>query len=199
MSSFGAHAITMPAPPYEKSLALVSSANKCLESTPGLAFIIAHRDTLHRQTHSLCFDVLAHHRHMEEHGQFLYTPPVQVVAALEQALSLHEQEGGCAARLRRYQENQSILVQGMRALGFQTTLDDSLFSGIIVSFHIPPPPFAFQTFYDALYKKGFLIYHKKTHETGYFRVGCIGQIHAHDMRAFIDSVTSLMPSVVKKR
>ena len=54
---------------------------------------------------SLSLDLHDQWRGFETNGQWRFTPPVQVVAALVEALRLLEAEGGRPARLRRYQEN----------------------------------------------------------------------------------------------
>lgn len=68
------------------------------------------------------------------------------------------EEGGVEARYQRYCENHRILVEGMRALGFKTLLEDDIQSPIITSFLYPHEGFDFKTFYYALKNKGFVIY-----------------------------------------
>ncbi len=53
---------------------------------------------------------------------------------------LHAEEGGVAGRGARYRENCRLLVDGMRALGFETLLPDALQAPIIVTFHMPSDP-----------------------------------------------------------
>ena len=56
-------------------------------------------------------------RALEENGQFRFTAPTHALLAFEQALRQHEAEGGHAGRLRRYEANCCVLMDGMRALG----------------------------------------------------------------------------------
>ena len=59
----------------------------------------------------------------------------------------------------RYAENCRMLIEGMRALGFETLLPDHLQAPIIVTFRMPADPnFVFQTFYDRLKDRGYVIY-----------------------------------------
>src|SRR3546814_1997856 len=78
-----------------------------------------------------------------------FTPPIHVIVAFHQALAEHTAEGGVAGRGKRYADNCRILVDGMRAMGFETLLPDRLQAPIIVTFHMPADPkFKFDTFYD---------------------------------------------------
>ena len=86
MSSFGALPIDGGRTPFT---ALISSANKCLESVPGVAFVIAEVGYLSQSAGnatSLSLDLYDQWRAFEADGQWRFTPPVQVVAALDKAL-----------------------------------------------------------------------------------------------------------------
>jgi 2-aminoethylphosphonate-pyruvate transaminase len=88
---------------------LVSSANKCLQGVPGFGFVLAHRPTLAATSgwaRSLSLDLFDQWQAMETGGgQWRYTSPTHVVAASAQALAELADEGGVAARYRRYCEN----------------------------------------------------------------------------------------------
>jgi 2-aminoethylphosphonate-pyruvate transaminase len=77
---------------------------------------------------------------MERTGQWRFTPPTHVVAALACALDQYEEEGGQPARLARYTANFDTLMAGMAALGFDTFLAPEHLSPIIVTFHAPKDP-----------------------------------------------------------
>ena len=82
-----------------------------------------------------------------------------------------------------------ILIEGMRALGFETLLPDRLQAPIIVTFHMPDDPnFVFQRFYDALKERGYVIYPGKLTVADSFRIGCIGRLYAEHMRGALDAV-----------
>ncbi len=120
MSSFGAVPINGARVPFA---ALVGSANKGLEGVPGLAFAIAdaaHLAACEGNAASLTLDLHAQWRGFEANGQWRFTPPIQVVAALSAALDQLQEEGGIAARHARYRRNCDVLVQGMRGFGFET-------------------------------------------------------------------------------
>ena len=165
--------------------ALVASANKCLEAAPGAGFMVARKEALEKcagNAHSLSLDLHDQWVHMEKTGQWRYTPPTHIVAALDQAIIEHRDAGGVSARGARYAENRRVLVTGARALGLETLVEDSLQSPIIVTLHCPDDPaFDFKTFYDLIKGKGFIIYPGKITEAETFRVGCIGQVYPDNM------------------
>ena len=186
MSAFGAVPAGVNEIRYE---ALVSSANKCIEGVPGFGFVIARRSELEAakgNSHSLSLDVHAQWAYMEKTGQFRFTPPTHAVAAFIEALRLHREEGGVAGRGARYKSNRDVLVEGMRALGFETLLKDRWLSPIIVTFFNPAhPAFDFGRFYDLMKAKGFIIYPGKLTVVDSFRIGCIGRMDEHVMRRVV--------------
>lgn len=188
MSAFGALPIGVDEVRYE---AMVSSANKCIEGVPGFGFVIARKSELEAaagRSHSLSLDVHAQWAAMNKTGQWRFTPPTHVVAAFMKALDMHEAEGGVAGRGARYARNRDVLVAGMRELGFETLLRDRWLSPIIVTFFSPDHPgFEFSRFYDALKRKGFIIYPGKLTVVDSFRVGCIGRVDEDVMRRVVDA------------
>ncbi len=189
MSAFGALPLGAAPVPFD---ALAASANKCLEGVPGFGFVICRTDVLagaEGRAHSLSLDLHAQWRGFEANAQWRFTPPTHVLAAFDQALVEHRREGGVQGRGGRYAENCRILVDGMRALGFETLLPDALQAPIIVTFLMPADPaFVFQRFYDRLGEKGFLIYPGKLTVADSFRIGCIGRLGPEEMRAALRAV-----------
>ena len=144
-------------------------------------------------SHSLAMDLFDQHAYMEKTGQWRFTPPTHVVAALAEAMRQFEEEGGQPARLARYTANYEALVDGMKALGFEPFLDPAIQAPIIVTFHAPADPrYAFRPFYDAVRDHGFILYPGKLTERETFRVGCIGAIGPSDMRAAVLAIGDAM-------
>ena len=193
MSAFGALPIDARAVPFD---ALAASANKCLEGVPGVGFVIARRGALEASAgnaRSLSLDLHDQWQAMEKNGQWRFTPPTHVMVAFEQALREHATEGGVAGRGARYRGNCRILVEGMRALGFETLLPDHLQAPIIVTFRMPADPrFVFDAFYDRLREKGYVIYPGKLTVADSFRIGCIGRLGETEMRGALAAIRSTM-------
>jgi len=177
MSSYAAIAIDARELPFD---ALIAASGKCLEGVPGMGFVIARRTALERaagQCHSLALDLYDQWQYMQKTGQWRYTPPTHVVAALRAAIDQFRAEGGQPARFNRYTSNCRALVSGMRALGLATFLPDALQAPIIVTFHSPAhPAYQFSEFYRRVRERGFILYPGKLTAVDTFRVGCIGAI-----------------------
>lgn len=189
MSAFGALPLDAREVPFD---AVAASSNKCLEGVPGMGFVIVRKSMLEAcagNAHSLSLDLHDQFVAMEKNAQWRFTPPIHVIVAFHQALKEHEAEGGVAGRGQRYADNCRILVDGMRAMGFETLLPDRLQAPIIVTFHMPADPkFKFDTFYDRLRDQGYVIYPGKLTVADSFRIGCIGRLGGAEMRGALDAV-----------
>jgi 2-aminoethylphosphonate-pyruvate transaminase len=200
MSSFAALPIDLRAMPVD---ALIAASGKCLEGVPGMGFVIARRTALEAAAgncHSLAMDLHDQWIYMQKTGQWRFTPPTHVVAALRCAIDQYLEAGGQAARLTRYAENCATLVAGMRHLGFQTFLADSVQAPIIITFHAPADPaYDFAEFYRRVREKGFILYPGKLTEVDTFRVGCIGAIGAAEMRRAVEAIDTTLREMGVKR
>ncbi len=189
MSAFGALPLDATQVPFD---GLAASANKCLEGVPGLGFAIIRTAALQAaegNAPSLSLDLHDQWLSMERTGQWRFTPPTHVLAALDQALAEHAAEGGTAGRGARYRENCRLLVAGMRELGFRTLLPDHLQAPIIVTFEMPADPrFVFEDFYDRLRARGYVIYPGKLTVAPSFRIGCIGRIGPAEMQGALEAI-----------
>ena len=193
MSAFGALPLDAAATSYD---ALVASSNKCLEGVPGIGFAIIRRSALEGargNASSLSLDLYDQWVAMEKTRQWRFTPPTHVLAALDQALAEHAAEGGVAGRGARYANNCRILVEGLRALGFETLLPDALRAPIIVTVRMPADPkFNFESFYDRLSRRGFVIYPGKLTVADSFRIGCIGRLGENEMRGVLPAIGEIL-------
>ena len=176
---------------------VIASSNKCLQGIPGIGYILAKPQTLENcksNARSLSLDLYAQWREMEDkQGKWRYTAPTHVLRALDVALTQLKEEGGPKARHARLQKNQKLLVKGMRELGFETLLPDELHSPIITTFYYHQQPgFTFEKFYNALKKRGFIIYPGKITHANTFRLGNIGQVYEKDIQALLVAVAEAM-------
>jgi 2-aminoethylphosphonate-pyruvate transaminase len=183
--------------------ALIAASGKCLEGVPGMGMVIARRAALQGSggnSRSLAMDLLDQWQYMQKTGQWRFTPPTHVVAALRAALDQYQQQGGLPARLARYTENCAALVSGMRALGIKTFLPDALQAPIIVTFHAPPDPkYDFAEFYRRVRDRGFILYPGKLTAVDTFRIGCIGAIGAATLRQAVSAVADVLREMGVRR
>jgi 2-aminoethylphosphonate-pyruvate transaminase len=193
MSSFAAIPIDLKTMRID---ALIAASGKCLEGVPGMGFVIAQREALEAATgnsHSLAMDLHDQWAYLQKTGQWRFTPPTHVVAALRRAIDQFQAEGGQPARLARYAENCATLVSGMRRLGLKTFLADDVQAPIIVTFHSPvDPAFNFPELYRRVRQKGFILYPGKLTTIDTFRVGCIGAIGSDTIRAAVMAIDSCL-------
>jgi 2-aminoethylphosphonate-pyruvate transaminase len=191
MSSFGAVPVDFK---HSGIDFLVSSSNKCIESVPGFTFIICRKTSLEQckgRSRTLSFDLYAQWQGLEQNGQFRFTPPTHTILAFHKALRLLEEEGGIAARAKRYESNHRTLVQGMREMGFAAFLDDEKQGYIITSFLYPEKNFDFVDFYKKLNEMGFVIYPGKLSQADCFRIGHIGQIFPDDTKRLLAAIKKI--------
>ena len=176
--------------------ALVAASGKCLEGVPGMGFVFLRRaviDGCAGNSQSLAMDLHDQHVYMDKTGQWRFTPPTHVVAALAEAITQFVEEGGQPARLARYKDNCRALVAGMASLGFQPFLAPEVQAPIIVTFHAPADPaYDFKRFYAAAKSRGFILYPGKLTQVETFRVGCIGAIGPNEMRQAVETVADTM-------
>jgi 2-aminoethylphosphonate aminotransferase len=168
---------------------LISSSNKCIQGMAGLGFVICRRQRLQALQpipgRSLYLNLAQQHRYFEQHRQMQFTPPVQMVYALEQALQEFFAEGG-EHRHRRYVSNWEILDSGMRELGFRRLLPEAILSRILTAYIEPDHSrYSFDDMHDRLHDKGFTIYPGKGAAQDTFRLANMGDLRADDMRDFL--------------
>ncbi|KAA6188713.1 2-aminoethylphosphonate--pyruvate transaminase [Pseudomonas veronii] len=193
MSSFGALPIDARQVPFE---ALIAASGKCLEGVPGMGFVFAEKQALaaaQGNCHSLAMDLFEQHSYMAKTGQWRFTPPTHVVAALHEALLHYHEEGGLPARHQRYANNCQALLDGMAELGLRSFLPAAIQAPIIVTFHAPKDPrYQFKVFYERVKAKGFILYPGKLTEVETFRVGCIGHVDIAEMQTAVAAVAQVL-------
>ena len=193
MSSFAALPIDARSTRFD---ALVAASGKCLEGVPGMGFVFIRKavlDACAGNSQSLAMDLHDQHVYMGKTGQWRFTPPTHVVAALSEAITQFVEEGGQPARLARYADNCRTLVDGMAALRFRPFLKPEVQAPIIVTFHAPAhPAYDFKRFYEGAKARGFMLYPGKLTQVETFRVGCIGAIGRNEMRQAVEAVADTL-------
>ena len=184
MSAFGAIPLDARRVPFD---ALVASANKCLEGVPGVGFAIVRREALEEargQAPSLSLDL---------HDQWVGDGEERAVAlhpAHPRPRGARPRAGPARGRGRRGRAGRPLSPQlhacwwrACARMGFETLLPDRLQAPIIVTVRMPADPkFHFETFYDRLAQRGYVIYPGKLTVADSFRIGCIGALGEPEMR-----------------
>jgi 2-aminoethylphosphonate-pyruvate transaminase len=166
---------------------VTASANKCLQGIPGVSFVLARRTALEalqgRPARSVYLDLLNHWT-TQEQDNTPFTPAVQVLHAMREAL-LELEEEGRAARIARYAENCRVLRRGMAALGFDILVPEGARSNILTTFRLRPG-LTYDALHDAMKRRGYVIYAGQGEIRTYaFRVSNMGTLTPKDMRAVV--------------
>lgn len=196
MSSFGALPIDARQIPFQ---ALIAASGKCLEGVPGMGFVFVEKRALEAakgRSPSLAMDLHDQWAYMARTGQWRFTPPTHVVAALHEALAQYQEEGGLDARHHRYQANCQALLAGMARLGLRSFLPADIQAPIIATFHAPAhSAYRFEDFYERVKARGFILYPGKLTEVETFRVGCIGCVDAARMQAAVHAIGAALRDI----
>lgn len=167
---------------------LISSSNKCIQGMAGMAFVIFKKDLLDKikgNKRSYYFDVYSQYAGFDKTGQMQFTPPVQVVYALRQAMNeyFEETEQG---RWKRYSNNWNILYKELEALGFKFLLSEAHQSKILLAIIDPiDSKYDFNDMHDYLYERGYTIYPGKGAKESTFRLSILGDLYEEDVRSFM--------------
>jgi 2-aminoethylphosphonate-pyruvate transaminase len=166
---------------------VMASANKCLGGLPGVSFVLGPRRAVKalegRPPRSVYLDLYTHWV-QQEADNTPFTPAVQVLAAMAQALVELEGEG-VAARIARYADNARVLRQGMVELGFEVLVPARARSSILTTFRLLPG-LAYDALHDAMKRRGYIIYAGQGDLRTYaFRVANMGTLRPRDMHAVV--------------
>ena len=194
VSSFGGEAIDFDGWNIEGCAA---TANKCLHGVPGIAFVLVRRQVFEERASGANSFYLDLFRNYEEQssGYPMFTPAVQVVAALREALIELEETGGWERRHHHYRSLSEGLRRELRAQGLRLLLDDERhYSAILTSFLLPDG-IAFTDLYGGLKESGYVIYAgQKSLAQAIFRVSVMGDLTLQDIRDF----TPALAQVIKR-
>jgi 2-aminoethylphosphonate-pyruvate transaminase len=173
---------------------VMASANKCLQGIPGVSFVLARRTAVEalkgRPPRSVYLD-LYNHWATQEQDNTPFTPAVQVLHAMREALVELEEEG-VKARIERYAENAAVLRQGMTRLGFSILVPEGARSTILTTFRLLPG-LTYEPLHDAMKRRGFIIYAGQGDIRTYaFRVSNMGTLTPHEMRAVVAAFTDVL-------
>jgi 2-aminoethylphosphonate aminotransferase len=171
---------------------LISSSNKCIQGMAGISFVICRNNLLtppeDYRPRSLYLDLYGQHAGFDSTLQMRFTPPVQVLYALDSALDefFEETQQG---RYRRYCRCWDVLIEGMTELGFSMAIPYLPQSKLLTTFLEPNHPgYSFEAMHDSLLAEGFTIYPGKVGNIASFRLANIGQINAEDIQGFLSAL-----------
>lgn len=168
---------------------LVSSSNKCIQGMAGISFVIAKRDSLLKtreiKARNFYFNLLENHLYLEKNKQFLFTPPVQTLYALRQAITEYFEEGP-EKRFARYASMYEMMKKKVSELGFEFLIEEKYHAKLLTAIMEPKnPAYSFNEMHDYLFERGFTIYPGKVGNINTFRLSNIGAIYPADIENFL--------------
>lgn len=184
MSSYAALPIAMK----KQNIAyLCASSNKNIQGMAGVGFVIAKTkklDTLRSiAPRNVYLDLFGQYENFKKSHQMRFTPPVQTLYALKQAIKEAKEEG-IKNRYKRYAKSWQTLTEGLRDMQLAYLVEDRYHSKIITSVFIPKGV-DFDAMHEHFYAKGFTVYPGKVAEFNTFRVANIGDIDYRDIEEFL--------------
>lgn len=166
---------------------LAASSNKNIQGMAGVGFVIASKSSLESlkdiTLRSFYLSLYEQYENFIKTHQMRFTPPVQTLYALKQAI-IEAKEEGIENRYERYSKSWEILTNALKEMNLKYLVDDKYHSKIITSIYVPEGV-DFDAMHDYFYERGFTIYPGKVAEFDTFRVANIGQIDIEDMKDFI--------------
>lgn len=169
---------------------LASSSNKCIQGMAGISFVIANKESLENtkniKARNLYLNIYKQYSYFKDNYQMRFTPPVQVLYALKQAI-IEAKEETIEKRYERYKECCEILWAGLDKLNLKKLVNEKASSMLLTSIVEPEiKGYRFDDLHDYLYNKGFTIYPGKVSSWNNFRIANIGQIYPENMNKFIE-------------
>ena len=183
VSSYAGLAIDLARAPVDY---LFSSSNKCVQAFAGLGFVLARKASLaaieRHPRRGVYLNLFDNWKAQQADGQFLFTPPVQVVYALDAALDELFEETA-ARRYARYAACYDALMAGADALGLQALIARPLHSKLLTTFLEPQAKgYSFDAMHDFLYARDITIYPGKLgDQQNTFRIANIGDLQPADL------------------
>jgi 2-aminoethylphosphonate aminotransferase len=178
---------------------LASSSNKNLQGMPGVAFVIAEKSKLeslkHKKPRNYYLNLYAQYKYFSENRQMRFTPPVQTLYALKQAIVELKQEG-VKERYERYKKSWGTLINGITRLGLTYIVPETHHSKIITAIIEPDcTGYDFQDMHNYFYSKDITIYPGKLDGLQTFRIANMGDITYKDIETFLELLECYLESI----
>jgi 2-aminoethylphosphonate-pyruvate transaminase len=192
VSSFGGELLELDSWNVE---ACAATANKCLHGVPGVCFVLARRATLEASTSaSPCLYLDLFRNYQEQEAGFpMFTPAVQSMYALHEALCELEDHGGWMHRRRHYRRLSMVVRRGLEAQSQRLLLEDEQQYSSMLSSFMMPEGIVFEDLFCELKHCGFVIYSGQRALNGkIFRIAVMGELAEEDMLRFNASFAKII-------
>lgn len=184
VSSFGAEDLDFE---NWNIIACAATANKCLHSIPGTAFVIVEREALNLNlTPRTLYLDLKTYCEKQDQGETPFTQSVQSFYALETALLELEERGGYLTRKNQYQTLMNYVRNELIKLKIKPLFPEGHSSVVLNSFYLPENV-TYQQLHDHLKANGFIIYAGQGElAKSIFRISIMGDISLKDLEKLVN-------------
>ena len=167
---------------------LMSSAQKGLAAMTGASWLVGNIEEIKKSkdypTRSYYCNLYMQYDFLERVGEMHFTPPVQTIYALRQAIEEYWEEGE-QARWERLTKCWEAIHKGLEEIGLESVIDKKIQGHLVVTVKAPEDDkFDFFKLHDYCYDRGFTIYPGKMFGVKTFRLCNLGQITYKDIEDF---------------
>ncbi|MGD8523318.1 MAG: 2-aminoethylphosphonate aminotransferase [Desulfobacterales bacterium] len=166
----------------------MSSAQKGLAGMTGVSWTIGKIEEIEKSKNypkrSYYCNLYMQYDFFERVGEMHFTPPVQVIYALNQAIKEYWEEGE-QVRWERLTKCWEAIHKGLEEIGLDTVIDKEIQGHLVVTVKAPEDDkFDFFKLHDYCYERGFTIYPGKMFGLQTFRLCNLGIITHKDIEDF---------------
>ena len=167
---------------------LMSSAQKGLCGMTGVSWVVGNIEEIEKSKdypkRSYYCNLYMQYDFFERVGEMHFTPPVQTIYALRQAIKEYWEEGE-QARWERITKCWEAIHKGIEEIGLESVIDKGIQGHLVVTIKAPEDgKFDFLKLHDYCYERGFTIYPGKMFGLKTFRLCNLGQITYKDIEYF---------------
>ena len=190
VSSFGAESIPFE---HESLQAIAATANKCLHGIPGLAMVLCRHEALKQEIKPRTLVLHLQGWAQQQAKQSTpFTPPVNALLGLAQALKELDKQGGWKARRSRYRTLAARVAEICQELGVRQWLPAEVSSCVLRSYHLPAG-MTYNELHDGLKQHGFIIYAGQGDLAAQlFRISTMGEISDYDMARLVNALQTVI-------
>ena len=176
---------------------MASTSNKNIQGMAGVAFVFCRKEALERikgyRMRNYYLNIFDQYSYFKKNNQTRFTPPVQTIYALRQAI-IETKIETIEKRYERYTECWKILIEAIQRMGMKMPVDIKDQSHLIVTIEDPKSSkYSFDDLHDLARRNSFTIYPGKLTNASTFRIANIGDIRPEEMKRF----TELLEKYVK--
>jgi len=166
----------------------MSSAQKGLCAMTGVSWAVGKIDEIEKSKNypkrSYYCNLFMQYDFFDRVGEMHFTPPVQVIYALQQAIKEYKQEGE-QARYDRLTQCWEAIHRGLEEIALGYVIDKAIQGRLVVTVKAPEDDrFDFAKLHDYCYERGFTIYPGKMFGLATFRLCNLGWITSKDIEDF---------------